>query len=137
MPSALTLLLMLFGPGPDAAKPAAESPAVVASPTGAHRSQPMLAGGGVVQRTQELIELIQATVAPDSWIANPGVGIMAFPGGFGPAANAGAVGAGANPGGMAAGVNRRTTNLIKLIQTIEPASWEINGGRGVILPFGP
>jgi hypothetical protein len=60
---------------------------------------------------QELIDLIETTIAPDTWELN------------GRRTLSGGVGGGAS-------------ELIELIQTtIEPETWEINGGRGVIVYF--
>ena len=65
-----------------------------------------------------LMQLIQNTVAPDSWSL---------------AAGAGQFGAGSPATG---GAGSRSLRLIELIQeTIDPDSWDINGGKGTIQTF--
>jgi hypothetical protein len=79
------------------------------------RRQRRLSGGGA--DASQLIGLIQTTIAPDSWQAPAGAG------GFG------------NPVGGGAAAPRM--QLIDLIQEIEPESWDINGGPGLIGVFAP
>lgn len=81
---------------------------------------PHLAGGTGSDAAQ-LMDLIQTTIAPDSWQAAGGAGAI----GVGPA----------NP--AAGGTVSARDQLIELIQEIEPESWDINGGPGSISVFGP
>jgi hypothetical protein len=77
-----------------------------------------LAGGGAQNGMSRLIDLIQTTVAPDSW-DTAGIG------GFGGNAfGGGTTGSGA-------------IDLVELIQqTIAPDTWDVNGGYGSITVFG-
>ena len=79
------------------------------------------AGGGAVNRHDPLVELIETTIAPDSWRARGGRGVVMRPGHA--------------PGGALGGAGHRegAKALIELIEsTIAPDTWEVNGGRGVI-----
>ncbi|MCA9249105.1 MAG: hypothetical protein KDA42_18410, partial [Planctomycetales bacterium] len=90
---------------------------------------------------EALVDLIKATVQPNTWVDRGGNGeVMLFPplrqvgvfgnqaniqqgGGFGPARQGGAFGAPADDG----------EDLVELIQTvIAPDSWDVNGGPGSI-----
>jgi hypothetical protein len=98
---------------------------------------PRLAGAG--SNAAQLIDLIQTTVAPDEWEPPAAIGIFGGGGGgpFGGGGGAGGL-AGGGAGGFPAGLGTNTANLIELIQTtIEPFSWDVNGGPGSIQPFGP
>jgi hypothetical protein len=99
-------------------------------------TSPRLAGAG--SNAAQLIDLIQSAVAPDDWEPPAAIGIFGG-GGGGPAGGAAAGGlGGGGAGGSPAGLGTNTTNLIDLIQaTIEPFSWDVNGGPGSIQPFGP
>ena len=104
------------------------------------------AAGPAVEGLDSLIEVIQTTVGrPDDWVAAQAGGQQA---GIMPAL-AGGVGVGAGGGGAARGGGAFGNNadfdkaaaangadLVDLIQkTVDPPSWDVNGGVGTIMYF--
>jgi hypothetical protein len=104
------------------------------------------AGPPATQGLNDMVELIQTTIGqPDDWVAaqqraiQPGGNAQAMAGGIG----AGIGGAGAAHGGAFGGNDELQkaaaasgADLVDLIQkTIDPPSWEINGGIGTIMYF--
>jgi hypothetical protein len=85
-------------------------------------------GGGTSQGMQQLIDLIQTTIEPESWTAGAGAAAVGFGTSF-------AGGGGA--GGPSGGANAAALRLADLIRTnTSPETWDINGGPGTISVFG-
>ncbi len=111
----------------------------------AETAQTGAAGPPATEGLNAMVELIQTTIArPDDWLAQqigpiPAAG-NAQPLAVGFGAGGGAAGGGGGPSGNADALARQTNangaDLVDLIQkTIDPPSWDINGGPGSIAYF--
>lgn len=109
-------------------------PATSASQSGA-------AGGAAVEGLDSLVDVIQATIGrPDDWVLQ-GENGAALAGGAGAGIGGGAPvgrggGAFGNGDALAKAADANGADLVDLIEkTIDPPSWDVNGGVGTIMYF--
>ena len=110
-------------------------------------SQSGAAGGPAVEGLDSLVDVIQTTIGrPDDWVAaqqgigqqgGNGAGLAGGVGaGIGGGAAAGRGGAFGNNDALEKGADANGADLVDLIQkTVDPPSWEANGGIGTIMYF--